>query len=252
MMTAIRAWIRRRAAHESDAGFTLVELLAAMAVFSMLMAMISSAMLGGMNSVGHLAKKSDQQATWSQTSETISRLLRYAANPELSKSSIVWASPTSLRFYSASGISGSNDRPNLVDIRFNTTTKLVTLVVYPLSLNPDLDASSGTADAWKYPTWETQALTATGVPAAIAPYIRTVMKSDTATSPISLSVRVRCAKPPCPTRPANGDITPASEGAPPINASEYYDSVVVTIGDPTDTANRLTQQVRLPNLHPLS
>jgi prepilin-type N-terminal cleavage/methylation domain-containing protein len=228
---------------------TLVELMAAMAIFSILMAMVSAAMLGGMNSIRHLSQKSEEQTRWMQTSETISRMLRYASNPELAKASIVWASPTSLRFYSSSGISGSNDRPNLIDVRYTASTGLVTLMVYPLPRNPDIDANVSTADAWKYPTWEKSSWAV--VEPSTSAYTRTLMKAPTAASPMAFSIRVRCNKPPCPTRPDNGDITPTIEGVPPITVGEYYDSVLMSIGDAADDANRITQQVRLPNLHPL-
>ena len=73
---------RRSPTPTGDAGFTLVELLAAMAIFSILMALVSSALLSGMTSVSHLAKRSEQQASDRITSEAISRLLRYAVGPE--------------------------------------------------------------------------------------------------------------------------------------------------------------------------
>jgi prepilin-type N-terminal cleavage/methylation domain-containing protein len=237
-MRTMLARLRTRLGGQDDDGFTLVELLAAMGIFSILMAMISATMLGGMTSIGHIAKRTQQQATYEQVSETISRLLRYTVSPESPISPIVSAGKDAITFYSASGFGSSNDRPNKVHVWFDSTSKLVKMTVMPAILNPDTDGLASTADSW---TWSTPTTSD----------IRVLMKSDTTASPVNFSVRVRCKTAPCPTRPANGDITPNTETTLSIGSTEFFESVVVTVGDAGDTPNRITQQVRLQNVYPL-
>jgi len=234
--------LRARFGGQGDDGFTLVELLAAMGVFSILMAMISATMLGGMTSIGHIAKRTQQQATYAQVSESISRLLRYTVSPESPISAIPSAGKDGITFYSASGFGASNDRPNKVHVWFDASTKLVKMTVVPAVLNADTDGLNSTADSW---TWATPTTADT----------RVLMRSDTTTSPVNFSVRVRCQDkatcPPRPLTPPNGDITPVSETALSIDSKEFFESVVVTVGDAGDPVNRITQQVRLQNTYPL-
>ncbi len=237
-MRALVTTLRTRFSGQEDGGFTLVELLAAMGIFSILMAMISATMLGGMTSIGHIAKRTQQQVTYQQVSETVSRLLRYTVSPESPISAIPSAGKNAITFYSASGYGAANDRPNKVHVWFDSATKLVKMTVMPAVLNPDTDGLASTADSW---TWATPTAADT----------RVLMKSDTTTSPVSFSVRVRCNVAPCPTRPVNGDITPVTETALTIDSKEFFESVVVTVGDASDPVNRITQQVRLQNTYPL-
>ena len=240
MMASLRSRLRRLTSAETgDAGFTLVELLTAMAIFGILMALMSSAMLSGMKGVSHLALRSEEQATDRQVSETVSRLLRYAVNPEMSfyvtMPGVVSASSTSITFYSSSGYAGANDRPNKVHIWFDPAKKLVYMTVMPAMLNPDVDSSTVTADSW---TWATPTLADR----------RVLMRSSTNVSPLNFSVRVRCYQNTCPSRAPGGDITTGVESAVTPDANEYVESVVLTVGDPAYPDTRLVQQVRLPNL----
>jgi prepilin-type N-terminal cleavage/methylation domain-containing protein len=239
MRTALAA-VRARFAGRDDEGFTLVELLAAMGIFSILMAMISATMLSGMTSIGHIAKRSQQQGTYQLVSESVSRLLRYTVAPESTIYAIPSAGKYAITFYSASGFGASNDRPNKVHLWFDPATKLVKMTVMPAVLNPDTDGLVSTPDSW---TWATPTTTD----------VRVLMRSDTTTSPIRFSVRVRCSVTvSCPVRAANGDITPVAETALVIDPSkEFFESVVVSVGDPADPKNQITQQVRLQNVYPL-
>lgn len=232
----------RPSAPTGEAGFTLVELLAAMAIFGILMALVSSALLSGMTSVSHLAQRSEQQASDRVVSETISRLLRYAVAPERARAAFESVSATSVVFYSASGFAGSNDRPNRIDIRFDPVTELLMLTVTPPVLNPDADSSYASADSW---TW----------PAAGADS-RVLMRSRNGQAPVAFTFHLNCFKttPPCPVRAPGTVITTALLPASMIDEyeNEYVQSVVVSVGDPDYPENVVTQQVRMQNLYRVS
>lgn len=232
----------RPPAPTDDAGFTLVELLAAMAIFSILMALVSAALLSGMTSVSHLAQRSEQQASDRVVSETISRILRYAVGPERARAAFESVSATSLVFYSASGFAGSNDRPNRIEVRFDPATDLVVLTVTPPMLNPDADSSIASADSWTWPSAGANS--------------RVLMRSTNGQSPIAFSVRLRCFKttPACPVRAPGTVITTALLPANALDEfeNEYVESVVLSVGDPDYPDNLVTQQVRMQNLYRVS
>jgi prepilin-type N-terminal cleavage/methylation domain-containing protein len=234
-----------RIAEEREDGFTLVELMTAMAIFTALMGLVSAAMLGGLKTLGQVTAKSDQQARNSQVAETISRLLRYAVAPERGRYAIESVTANSLSFYTASGYAQSNDRPNWVRIAWDPTTKRVTLAVVPPTLNPDNDGVTSTPDTW---TWANTQTAPTKV----------LLTSPSATAPIKFTALVRCHEAPCPTRTPGVGVTfatptpTASPSPTSIGATEFIDSIIVTVGDPTQPSNQITQQVRLPNLYPLS
>lgn len=232
-MTRLRAWLRRlTSADSADSGFTLVELLTAMAIFGILMAMMSAAMLSGMNGVSHLAIRSEQQSTDRLVSETVTRLLRYAVAPE-GKQGIELITPDSIRFYSASGFAGSNDRPNRVYIRFESDK--VKMTVTPGEVNPDMDTTSGTpGDTWIWP--------------AEGAVERVLMRGTHGVSPLVFSAKLRCFPIGCTNRPPTEVITTATLPTTANEEDEYVDSVVVTVGDPDYPENQITQQVRLQNL----
>lgn len=70
---------RRRA--RTDDGFTLLELVVSMAVFSLLMILVSAIALSGMKSIRSMTTLSNTQVQEQDTAEWLSRLLRYTDNP---------------------------------------------------------------------------------------------------------------------------------------------------------------------------
>jgi prepilin-type N-terminal cleavage/methylation domain-containing protein len=243
MMSTLRSALARRAGSKHDDGFTLVELMTAMAIFTLLMALVSAALLNSLKSVGSEMAKTDSQAVNAQVAETIARLLRYAVAPETGRYAIESVTATSLSFYTASGYAQSNDRPNWVRIAWNPATKQVTLAVVPPSLNPDNDGVSSTPDMWTWANTQT------------AP-TKPLLTTTSSTPPIKFTALVRCNKTPCPSRTPGVGVTFATPSPTPsptaIGTTEFIDSIIVTVGDPALPANQVSQQVRLQNLYPLS
>lgn len=95
-----------------DAGFTTVELVTALAVFSVLMVIVSAAMLSGLRSVREASTRSQVQVEQQTAIEWSSRLLRYTDNPYATvplPAAITEATATSITFYTFSG-TGPVDR----------------------------------------------------------------------------------------------------------------------------------------------
>jgi prepilin-type N-terminal cleavage/methylation domain-containing protein len=92
---------------ERDGGFTLVELLVAMGIFTMLMAIVTVVFINGIGAIRTTTTSNDVQAQQENAMLWMSRLLRYTDNPTTSANppaAIVQATPTSMAFFSYAGV----------------------------------------------------------------------------------------------------------------------------------------------------
>ena len=214
--------MRRR----DDEGFTLVELMVAMAVFGGLMVVVGGAMLSGFVGVRDVMARSDAQARAQLAGDWTGRLLRYIAVPEGQAVGITEASPTSLTFYTYSGTGPKHDVPYRARI-FTTT-------------NPDGSRTLSTQ------VWTPKAV-AGGWTWAAAPLQRDLLTLPaSATTPVSVVVWARDPLVVPASQPRNA--TPAVSGPLVLVGGELPESVVLQIGDRNDPRNLLTQQVRLENM----
>lgn len=230
---------RDRGRVTDDAGFTLTELVTAMAVFSILMVIVGSAMLVGFSAIRDTMARGDAQAQQQNAMEWMSRLLRYATVPTGQAGAITDAGASSLTFFTDAGIGGRNDAPARVtlSVRANADgSQTVRSQVWP---------GTQTATGW---TW-------TGTPAVRD--LLTVPKG--ATTPLRLAVFAcdpgsacyspeACAAmtPACSTTTWR-DATPAVKGPLALGATERPQAVRVTIGDARTPELQLSQTIRLVN-----
>lgn len=211
---------------DTDKGFTLVELMVAMAVFGTLMVIVGGAMLSGFGGVHDIMRRTDAAASARIAVEWTSRLLRYADVPEGQASAITEASPTSITFFTYSGTGTKHDVPYRARIYTATNAdqsrSILTQVWTPAAV----------IGGW---TW------------TAAPVTRTVLTLPrTASIPLSVAVWVRnpLAVPVAEPRLA----TPETSGPLVLATGEVPESVVLQIGDQNDPRSLFTQQIRLGNL----
>lgn len=148
----------------ADAGFTTIELVTALAVFSVLMVIVSAAMLSGLRSVREASTRSQVQVEQQTAIEWASRLLRYTDNPYASvplPAAITEATGTSITFYTFSG-TGPVDR-----------------VAYKARLSVQADGL--VSEVWT-PTY------AAGVPSYPSPPARRVLVRPSDTGPPALTL----------------------------------------------------------------
>jgi prepilin-type N-terminal cleavage/methylation domain-containing protein len=226
----------RRTRLSDDDGFTLVELMVAMAVFSMLMAIVGAAMLSGFSGVRDIMARSDSQDKAQLAAQWLSRQLRYVALPEGEASAIVSATTSSLTFYTYSGSGGQHDLPYKVALSVTPTSggKLNTIraIVYT-----PLEAAGG--GGW---SWDPQV---TGIPGVTHDFLSIPVANG-----VPLVVSVYMLNPtidPAPT-PSPAALTAVATPPPlPRNTGEIPGYVVVQVGDPTQPRSRVSQQVKLVN-----
>lgn len=103
---------RLPAAVRRDEGFTVVELVTALAVFGVLMTLVAAAMLSGMQSVRAMTTRSQVQVEQQTAIEWVQRTLRYTDNPYTAlplPAAITEATPTSVTVHTFAGL-GTTDR----------------------------------------------------------------------------------------------------------------------------------------------
>ncbi len=211
---------------KADDGFTLVELMVAMAVFGILMAIVGGAMLSGFVGVRDIMKRTESGASARIAGDWTGKLLRYTDLPEGQTAAITEASPTSITFFTYSGTGTKHDVPYRARIytvtNADTTRSIMSQVWTPLAVT----------GGW---TWVS------------APVTRTLLTlPPTASTPLSVAIWVRnpLLVPAAEPRLA----TPATSGPLVLATGEVPESVVLQLGDQNDPRNLVTQQIRLGNL----
>jgi prepilin-type N-terminal cleavage/methylation domain-containing protein len=222
-MTGVRTTAARR--DDADGGFTLIELVTAMAVFSVLMVMVGAITLSGFSSIREITSRSEIQQESQNAAEWATRLLRYTDLPEGQTAAITAASPSAIRFFTYSGTGPKNDVP------YEAHLFVVANADGTSSLVSDVWTPTAVTGGW---TWnETPARRELlRVPAGVG-------------TPLSVRVFACNTLTGCDTRE---EVTPGAYGPVTLAEGRVLESVEFAIGDPADSRNRVTQQVRLVNL----
>ncbi len=213
-----------------DEGFTLTELMMAVAVFSVVMAVVGGAMLGGFSAIRDVLGKTDSQAQVQNSAEWVTRLLRYMDIPEGGTVAMEEATATSTTFYSYSGTGTRPDAPYKVrlwtDAQPDGSRTLHSLVVTP----------TRTDTGWIWP-----AMTAANGT------VRDLLTVEAgAGEPMSLQLKACNALTDC-AETIRDVVLPVS-GMPVLATGEVPYQVTVRLGDPRTPALQAVQQVRLVNL----
>jgi prepilin-type N-terminal cleavage/methylation domain-containing protein len=225
-MRATTSISRDTVAADEEAGFTLVELMVAMAVFAILMVIVGGAMLSGFVGVQDIMARTETGASARIAGDWTGKLLRYTDLPEGQAAAITEASSTSITFFTYSGTGAKRDVPYRARLytvtNADATRSIMSQVWTPLSVT----------GGW---TWATP------------PVTRNLLTlPPTASTPLRVAVWVRnpLVVPAAEPRLA----TPVTSGPLVLNSGEVPESVVLQIGDQNDPRNLVTQQIRLGNL----
>jgi len=174
-----------------DAGLTLIEMVVALALSSMLIILLGSVTMTTMRSARFAMTKSQGTAEARSTMERMSRMLRLAVVPTQLTSAFTWASPDAVRFYAAvkTDTTPNDPLPTYVEYYWDSTTKCLTEAITPARVITPTPPS-GSPYAWDTgrttrcmvklasdPTGSTRLLTYYGTP---------LLNSD-GTSPTALS-----------------------------------------------------------------
>ena len=220
----------------TDAGFSLVEMVVALGIFSLLMVMTSIGLLRAMSGIRTVDSVTAQQIASSTTAESLGRYLRYMALPKslttgagLNNSGVISASTKSLRFYSYSGSGQRHDIPYLVDISVQTLANGAQQVV--VTTTPPNTVSNG---QW---TWGTGTTASTrrllAVPAG-------------AGTPLALGL-TKCER----ASDCHGTRVPVSLGTTPaavaLSDGWVNDTVTITVGPSGNPDYVVTQTIALVN-----
>lgn len=210
-----------------DAGFSLIELIVAMGIFSLLMVIVGALSISAFRAIGEATTRSDIQTQSQNAMEWASRLLRYADIPTGGTTAIFDASETGVTAYSYSGTGAVADVPYLVRLRTETgadgTTAVISEVTTPSKVN----------GAW---TW-------TGSPAR-----RRLLAIDDASAGSPLRIEYYACD------PATDCATPQRiqpDGSGPLldpGSTLVPAYLVVSLGDPSVPDRLVTQTVKLVNL----
>lgn len=212
---------------DRESGFSLIELIVAMGIFSILMIIVGALSLSAFNAIRAANDRSDLQVQSQNAMEWASRLLRYADVPPGGTTAIQDASASAVTAYTYSGTGDVADAPYrarlLTEVQADGSTSVVSEVTTPTRVN-------GT---W---TW------------AAAPVRRTLLTvpPEAGTAPLRIRYFV--------CDPADGciapqEITPTGTGPLLDPASALVPAyLVVSIGDSSLPNTVVTQTVQLVNL----
>ena len=220
----------------SDDGFSLVELMTAMAVFGLLMALVSAAMISGFSGIKTTMAKSEVQQQNQLAAEWMSRALSYAEVPEgvTPATPIDAATTNSITFYTNASLGTRakipyNEAPYKVTLSVDNSSSTTKTYVLAKQIAPLRSASGWTwTDAAAY---------------TVTRKILTLPK--TGTSPLSVTVHSCDPTIGCAASDLNVTLPMTSST---IAAPRVPNYVQFTIGDPADTRNVISRRVRLVNL----
>lgn len=208
-----------------DDGFSLIELVVAMGIFSLLMVIIGALSLSAFGAIREATSRSEVQTRSQNAMEWTSRLLRYADSPEDGSAAIFDASATGLSAYTYAGTGEVADVPSRARIfaepQVDGSTAVISEVIEPTRVNGE----------W---TWTS------------APKRRTLLTIDDAVgSPLGIEYYVcdpddGCSDPQRFTPTGSGPLLPNDTTLVPAY-------LVVSLGDPSVPNTRVTQTVKLVN-----
>lgn len=210
-----------------DSGFSLIELIVALGIFSLLMAIVGTLSVSAFRAIREASSRSELQVQSQNAMEWSSRLLRYADVPEGGTTAIENASATDITVYTYSGTGDVADAP--YKARLFTETQPDGSIALISEVTTPVQADG--AWTWPGPGRERRLLTvpasAGGEPLDIAYYV--------------CDPEANCADPQPYTPSGTGPLLdPASLLVPAY--------LVVSIGDPSVPNTRVTQTVKLVNL----
>lgn len=96
---------------QADSGFSLIELIVAMGIFSLLMVIVGALSLSAFRAIREATTRSDIQTQSQNAMEWASRLLRYADVPTGGTTALADASGTGVTVYTYSGTGDVSDAP---------------------------------------------------------------------------------------------------------------------------------------------
>ena len=218
---------RRHRGDARDAGFSLIELIVSMGIFSILMVIVGSLSLTAFDAIRGANDRSDIQVQSQNAMEWVSRLLRYADVPPGGTTAIQDASASGLTAYTYSGTGDVVDAPYRARLLTQTqpdgSTAVVSEVTTPTRVN----------GSW---VWS----------ASPVRRILLTVPAGSATSPL----RIRYFA----CDPADGCVTPQEftpTGTGPLldpSSTLVPAFLVVAMGDPSLPNTLVTQTVQLVNL----
>jgi type II secretory pathway pseudopilin PulG len=220
-MTPRRSW---------DEGSTLVELMTAMAVFSVLMALVGGATLSMFSGINGASQRGEVQQESQNAMEWATRLVRYADVPEGQTVAITSAGPASVDLFTYSGTGQKNDVP------YRARLYVTTLANGQRAVYSDVWTPQKVAGGWNW--------TPTARPTPATRLLLTVPAGTG--SPLQL--RYYACTPTAGCAATRREVTPLVPGALTLGALEVPESVTVTIGDPNKADSLVTQDVKLVNL----
>ncbi|MDP4805001.1 MAG: PulJ/GspJ family protein [Actinomycetes bacterium] len=210
-----------------DAGFSLIELIVAMGIFSLLMVIVGALTLSAFGAIRQANERSGIQTESQNAMEWVSRVLRYADVPPDGTTAIVNASPSAITVYTYAGTGDVVDAPYrasiFAEVQSDGSVAVVSDIVSPILLD----------DAW---VW-------TGEPQR---RLLLTLPSDTPASPLGIAYYV------CDL--ANQCVDPqlfVPSGAGPLLAADSPLTpayLVVSLGDPALPNTVITQTINLVNL----
>jgi len=211
----------------ADAGFTLIELLVAMGVFSILIAMVSSATLTGFAAIRAASSRSTIQQQSQNAMEWSSRLLRYAVVPEGVTTALPEATSSAVTAYTYSG-TGSK-----VDVPYKVRLSVVDQPDGTKDVVSDVWTPTRVSGGWTY---------------AETPRRRILLTApaDVVGSPLAL--QYFACNPTAGCAATRRAVTPNASGPLTLGAAEFPESIVLSIGDPSLPSSLVTQSVKLVNL----
>jgi prepilin-type N-terminal cleavage/methylation domain-containing protein len=217
-----------------DAGFTLIELMTAIGVFSVLMVIVGAATLSGFSAIREATSRSSIQSESQNGMEWISKLLRYAALPAGQASSMPTATATSVMVYTYSGTGSKEDVPYRARISARATSDGGTSVISEV-WTPTL-----TAAGWTWPD------IASTDPALVK--TRELLTIPPGVTGSALSLKYYACTPTAGCAATRRLVTPGASGPLTLGPLEVPESIIVSLGDPELPGSMVTQAVKLVNL----
>ena len=215
----------RSGAGRSDEGTTLIELMVAMGIFSILMVVVGAATLSLFSSIREATGRSQAQSETQNSMEWAARLLAYAQAPDEETPVMPEATRTSVTVYSYPGLGSVLDAPWKVRLSTVTSGRETSVV-------SDAWAPIRSGSSW---TWTS------------TPRHRVLLTAPTVPNSSPLLLRYFVCTPSLGCTDST-EVNPNASGPLPIAASQTPATVLVSIGDPGRPNTVVTQSIRLVNL----